>query len=265
MNQPYQWYAGVFLMLIATKLLTTVLKSQTESASRVKKLPKKVANIVTRHGFPVSRVQYLASVQSLAFTSGFLTPKINVSQGLVRQLTTKQLEAVILHEIYHARHYHPVQIALAKVLSSVLALLPVVDDVTQYYHLLLETRADDFAYSQQRSTRYLKGALSKMLISPVPHLALGFAHSALDQRIGYLLHQRRPILRVQPLKALTSTLVLLACVWYSQQWQAAQALEESFNISQPCTLTQCVSQCVNETWFTPAPTFSPDISYSSVK
>lgn len=261
-NQPYSWYFLIVAGLIFLKIISTLFKTHSLPHPFSTRLPRKASRIFNHYHFPLNRVQVLVTNQSLAFTSGFLSPKISLSQGLIRQLTSKQLEAVILHELYHARHYHPLQVALTKVIASILALLPVIDDLAHYYWLLLETQADAFALSQQHSTRYLRGALAKMLVSPLPDYVIGFAYPAFDQRVHCLLTNRQPLPTIKPLKGFISALVLLSLFWYSQQWQRAQALEDEYHVSSQCNFAQCVSNCVAETLTSPAPLLSPDIRYS---
>lgn len=263
-NQPYRWYIILVLGLFFLKVVSTLYKVRTTKHQSSTWVPKKVAQIFKSHQFPLTQVRILSTAQSLAFTSGFLRPHINISRGLIQQLTPKQLEAVILHEIYHARHYHPLQVALSKILASALALLPIVDDLVHYHWLVLETQADHFAHHHQASTRYLQGALAKMLIVPMPELGVGFVHHSLDQRVRCLVSNRRPPLKLQPLKVLLSCLMLAGMWWYSHEWQNARAFENEYHLANQCTLTRCISKCVNETLSGPAATFSPDIRYSSV-
>ena len=59
-----------------------------------------------------------------AFTSGLWKPKIYLSTGICSYLTTKELLAVILHEIHHKNNKVPLKLFIIQVLHALNFFLP---------------------------------------------------------------------------------------------------------------------------------------------
>ena len=60
-------------------------------------------------GLDVARVHTVRGLPNPAFTSGWWTPQVYVSQSLPAQLSTDELEAVLAHELAHVRRRDPLR------------------------------------------------------------------------------------------------------------------------------------------------------------
>jgi Zn-dependent protease with chaperone function len=107
--------------------------------------------VITSHKTPV------------AVTVGLFFPKIIFSSGLIRKLTYKELEAVVLHEIYHQRHKHGLMYIFAEAIAlAVSFILPVLKDVTANMKQEFENMADRYALQYQGSPIHIASALNKL-------------------------------------------------------------------------------------------------------
>lgn len=98
----------------------------------------------------------------LAFTIGWLNPKIIISDHLVSKLNKKELEAVILHETHHLKRRHPILLATSEIISASLFFIPILRDLARNLKIVLEKEADDFVIRKQKGDTYLNLALEKV-------------------------------------------------------------------------------------------------------
>jgi hypothetical protein len=99
----------------------------------------------------------------LAVTAGLFFPKIIFSSGLIQKLNYDELEAVVLHEMYHQRHKHGLLYILAEAITLAVGfILPVLKDVTAAMKLEFENMADKNALSYQGNPYHIVSALNKL-------------------------------------------------------------------------------------------------------
>lgn len=103
--------------------------------------------------------------EPFAFTFGLGGPRVAVSRGLVEQLSSDELEAVVLHERYHVRARDPLKLVVARVAARTCFFLPTVGHLVDRYLAGRELAAD------RRSLRdlgrpALAGALFKVVAGP---------------------------------------------------------------------------------------------------
>lgn len=108
------------------------------------------------------KVCLIAKHEHIALIFGLLNPKIVISTGLVDELTSNELEAVLLHEKHHLKSFHSLYILSAELVKNMLFFLPVLRDITQYMREHMEYEADMYTSSQQKSSVHLKNALKKV-------------------------------------------------------------------------------------------------------
>lgn len=125
----------------------------------------------------LDRVTVFEGRTLLAFTAGFIKPRIYVSQGLVDGLSENELSAVIRHESRHRESKDPLKGLLISFVADLLFFLPVSRLLKHAYHLAEEMTADarsvgssaeasDLAASLLR-VRQLSGAGASMFFDPV--------------------------------------------------------------------------------------------------
>ncbi|MBI4738182.1 M48 family metalloprotease [Candidatus Woesearchaeota archaeon] len=100
------------------------------------------------------------SAKPLAFSYSFLKSKIFISIGMIDILTKKELESVLLHELYHIKHKSGM---LKHALHLLRATSPIAAFTVSAIKLDHEERsADAFAISQQETDRFICRAKAKV-------------------------------------------------------------------------------------------------------
>lgn len=167
--------------------------------------------------------------EPLAFCHGLSRPELVVSTGLVDVLSSCELEAVLRHELAHARNLDPLRIAAARSFKAALSPAPLGGWLSRYL-TELELKADKAAVEGMGEEFALASALHR-LFSGVPRLeqrglAMG-AFSATSARIEQLAAGGQPELSSAPgwpgLPVLLGA-VLVLCVLASIPWGAASSI-----------------------------------------
>lgn len=137
------------------------------------------------------RVTVVRAVQPIAFCHGLVRPRICLSTGLLRLLDDDELEALLLHERFHLRHYDPLRRALARVLGSALFFVPVIDELARHCAITQELSADRAVIAAQGHGRFLGSALYKLVAAPSgsldPLATVASGRDAAGMRIDHLL------------------------------------------------------------------------------
>jgi Zn-dependent protease with chaperone function len=141
----------------------------------------------------------------LAFTGGFLKPRIFISRKLVNILAEKELQAVVLHESHHQRSKDPLKGLIVSFISDFLFFLPVSRFLKKTYHLTSEITADAYSISSQADPLDLVGSLLKVQKLNGP---ASWFFDPTTERAKHLLGQ--PARISLPLKRAFLTFVLLA-------------------------------------------------------
>jgi len=142
----------------------------------------------------------------LAFTGGFLKPRVYLSTKLVGILDEKELRAVILHESYHQRSKDPLKGLFVSFISDFLFFLPLSRFLKKTYHLTSEMTADSYSVSSQADPLDLVGSLLK--VQKINGPAASWFFDPTTERAKHLLGQ--PARIPMPLKMAFLTIVLLA-------------------------------------------------------
>jgi len=184
-----------------------------------------------------------------SFCCGIFSPSIVVSTGLVKSLTTKELEAVLLHEQSHLISRDPAKVLLGKTFSSMFFFLPIFRELHKNTEAVNELLADQWAISRQENSSFLRSALKKILASPGVNLATVSNVSGPDYfeiRIHRLVdpetkHKLRP-----SLVSLITTLLFIFVSWFSLQTpvSASHINTMDTNTYFLCTHNQaCTEEC----------------------
>nr|WP_245406461.1 M56 family metallopeptidase [Peribacillus sp. Aquil_B8] len=144
--------------------------------------------------------------QPLAFTLGFWRPFIVFSSGLIKLLDLDELEAVVEHEAYHQKKYHPLVIFILQLLSDALWFVPLTKWCHKNYKIISELSADENAINKMGTELGISTALLKLIkhgytdeSSPV---LVHFSNESVNYRLQQLIDPHKKI----PLKAETTTI-----------------------------------------------------------
>lgn len=174
-------------------------------------LPPHLEAFVTEFGLDVSQITLIQSSKPIAFCFGFLRPRICLSTGLMELLSVPQLQAALLHEDHHRRHFDPLRILMVEALGAALFFLPVVQEWRMLYKIKLELDADSTAVDRAGKAA-LAGALHRLLsFSPNSAAASGVVTAGLSAnsaRIAALLGERSTPQQISPRSFLSSALIL---------------------------------------------------------
>ena len=156
-------FGGIALGLVALfrQLIETVALIRTLLSLRIA-TPAAVAALA--HELRLGdRVDVVSDRRPFSFCYWFLRPRICLSTGLVGRLDSDELAAVLLHERYHLRHRDPLRLVIARYFAAGLYVVPVVEELVEYYTVQKEIAADQDAVRTAGGVRALASALYKVL------------------------------------------------------------------------------------------------------
>jgi hypothetical protein len=128
-------------------------------------------------------VQLVTGSAPCAFCAGWLRPRVFMSTGALMALSIEEREAVVAHELHHARRRDPLRLLVARSLGEGLFFLPAVGRLAERYASLAELAADEAA---ERATGGRKALASAMLAFDAhPHPAVvGISPERVDRLLG---------------------------------------------------------------------------------
>ncbi|HCE30979.1 TPA: hypothetical protein DEQ89_03105 [Candidatus Daviesbacteria bacterium] len=188
-----------------------------------------------------------------SFCCGIFSPFIVVSTGLVKSLTDKELEAVLLHEQSHLISRDPIKVLIGKTFSSMFFFLPIFRELHKNIEAINELLADQWTISHQQKSIFLRSALKKILAAPDLNLATVSNASGPDYfeiRIHRLIDPGTKCkLRLSIVSLLTTFLFVLVS-WFLLQTPVSAFHTNSMETSAYflCSADQsCSEQCHAET------------------
>jgi beta-lactamase regulating signal transducer with metallopeptidase domain len=147
---------SLFRQLLATLSLIRTLLSRRVTVSR------RVAGLATSLEL-ASRIDVVRDPRPFSFCYWFRRPRICLSTGLIKRLDDAELRAVLLHERYHLRQRDPLRLVIARYFAAGLYVVPVVEELVEYYTVQKEVAADQAAVRAMGGVRELASALFKVL------------------------------------------------------------------------------------------------------
>jgi beta-lactamase regulating signal transducer with metallopeptidase domain len=147
---------SLFRQLLATLALIRTLLSRRVTVSR------RVGDIAARLELS-GRIDVVRDPRPFSFCYWFRRPRICLSTGLIRRLDDDELRAVLLHERYHLRQRDPLRLVIARYFAAGLYVVPVVEELVEYYTVQKEVAADQAAVRAMGGVRELASALFKVL------------------------------------------------------------------------------------------------------
>lgn len=159
------------------------------------------------------------SAEPLAFTMGFLRPRIVLSVGLIEMLSEGELNAVIHHEEFHQKHRDPAKTLFLYLVASVMWYLPILKWFHQNYKIIRELLADQYSIARLGTQEHLGSALLKLLKrgkqTTLSFSHVSFADTSINYRIRQLLEPNQEIPLQLPLKPLMISVQILFILYTS--------------------------------------------------
>lgn len=126
------------------------------------------------------------------FTAGIFIPKIYVANGLGQLHNRKEIKAMMVHEVNHAKSKDPLRTTMVMMIARALPGFPGKEKVTRYFHTLVEVCADKRAEEKLKNKLPLITALNKRLSVGNRALSAGINFfNSQSERIGLLVGQKK--------------------------------------------------------------------------
>jgi len=214
-DNGFVYASACFLMsLLAAGLLrggVTALRQRAATQRFVEALASLPAKSQAAKGqLAAHDFEIVDTADAFALCHGFWRPRVVVSRGLLDLLLPDELEAVLLHELHHARNHDPLKMLFARTLADVFFFAPIVGEFADRYLGLKELDADDAAMTAQDNRMPMASAFCKVVRMQKSHsipasLAIGALVSASDERVSHFAGDVRPTRTFSRLALLTSS------------------------------------------------------------
>ena len=202
----------LLLVFLAFALLAAVIKT----AKSIRKTKKYISSVEKRiiQGaslFPdLNPVRIFRDPSPLAFTAGFLNPKIYLSATLCETFEKSELRAVVLHESQHQKTKDPLKFLLISFLADFLFFIPISNFLKRSLRLAAEIKADSHCLSHKVDVLELAGALLR--VQKRHSLTVSWFYDQNHERIKVLLGQ--PVKFAPALKRVVISLVLITVLFF---------------------------------------------------
>lgn len=213
----------------------------------VGQIPEKLQRVINKHNLDEKTVLLIGGDQLTAYTIGLFKPRIVVSQSLAQKLTNEQLEAVILHELYHLQNRHVLWLLFSRLISSLFFFIPLIEFLARQLKTEFELAADAFVVKKQKTKDHLCDSLALNLQyagDVVPH----FSTSPIERRVESLVDNKFSFERmgIKTLSVSIFSLILMLGIAIVQPSQvtAGSAFETGRVCSEDerCQTTDCTGQ-----------------------
>ena len=230
-------HPGILLITAFATIGTFMLAASATAARQVRRTRRAIGTLVAERTDIVpfllrlvmlrigvrNDVVIVESDELIALCDGFLRPRLVFSTGLIGALDEEELEAVVRHEVAHARRLDPLRNLVARSVSATLFFVPLSGGIARAYLCNREISADRVAVSEMNGDALpLASALQRTLAArgqfDAAALAVG-GLSATEIRIDHLLGVRTsagalitPPDRVQSVAFVVVTAVMLCAV-----------------------------------------------------
>lgn len=231
-----------FLKVVAT-LSKSVSKNQTITANCTNKVPKKLSQVIEKNHLDKNLFFVSNSKDFFAVSTGIIRKKIILTRSLITQTTVGELEAIVLHEVHHTRSHHSLLLFFTHVVTAIFFFLPIFKDLQSWVKLEFEKTADSAAVYKQGTTKYVKNALKKAILTENNFgMFLQFSYQVLDQRIDNLnLRKSKFVIPVSNIaRSFFVLLVFVSIFFLNKKYAVASEMEQKIT----CSLMDCVYQCV---------------------
>ncbi len=188
----------------------------------VNEIPDELQKVICKHNLDGKIISIIGGNKLTAYTIGLLHPKIIVSRSLIQKLSKEQLEAVILHELYHLRNHHVMWLLFSRLISSLFFFIPLIEYLARELRTEFELAADAFVVRNQKTRDHLCSSLALNLQysgGVIPH----FATSPIEKRVEVLVGNGISFERIgiRPLTLSILSLALMLGMAFIQPTQVA--------------------------------------------
>ena len=197
---------------------------------RTRKFVSKFDVIKTIGNFVIVRSKDL-----VAFTAGYLSPKIYLSEKLFEKLNEHELNAVLLHEKSHAKTLDNLRNLVLRSLSKTFFFFPILKDVEKIVSERHENSADNSVIHQMINGRkYLLSSMLKFDNKLKLNASLSYFSARSERLISFV----EPIYKISIIRLLVSimVIVIIALGLFSQNSYAKNLV-----------VSQCTESSVKET------------------
>jgi beta-lactamase regulating signal transducer with metallopeptidase domain len=156
----------------------------------------------------------------IAITMGIFKPRIVLSTFVLTEFDDQEIDAIILHEIYHFKNFDPLKVFLITIILDAIHYIPIMKVLAHSYKICNELLADQFAISKMNTSFGLSKALLKIsrIHKKIPiSIGVGFANSAINFRIQQILEPENsvafPMDYIKPLVKSCIILTLMSLVF----------------------------------------------------
>jgi beta-lactamase regulating signal transducer with metallopeptidase domain len=239
--------SAVFLIKVLFSTWKTQQKMRQFARAKVQHVPQSLLQLCLKHHINPSQVIVVKSHQPLAFAMGMYRQHIVFTTKLIKILSKKELEAVLLHESYHVRYHHGAVILCAEIISSTLSIFPALVDTLSRMKAVFEISADHYAEQVQQTPRYVHSAIDHVMeYQRTRSFAPGFAVSIVEQRLQVLDGKKYSPRHFSFLRmgwTLCSVALLTTLIFFPTQQYAAELSPEMVQNQQCDSALQCSVQC----------------------
>jgi beta-lactamase regulating signal transducer with metallopeptidase domain len=231
------------------KIVFSLIKTNQIIAKMIKlpnhRLPGKLKLLCDRYQLSNRQVVVVNVSSPCALNFGIFSPKLLVSTGLIRALTDKQLESVLLHELFHLRRRHVPLLLAGEIIAATVFFFPIIKTLIRRMRVVCEQKADAFAVRQQGNSAYLRSALVKVASNPNYLLYPGFAVFDTRSRLDYLLDRRPSSYKISPLTTFVSIFTLVVGIGLNFLPAENHTLAVTGE-AVDCSVDQCSTYCLRE-------------------
>ncbi|MCB9826707.1 M48 family metalloprotease [Candidatus Nomurabacteria bacterium] len=179
---------GIIGISLVVKQLArfVVVNTRLKKLTHTTRIPDKLGDILNKHSIKAEMISMADTNKLAAYTTGIFSSKIVISKGLIQRLSSMQLEAVVLHELHHARSRHVLWLLFSRLISSLFFFIPLFSHLADRLRKEFELCADAFVIETQNTQKYLCESLALNLQYTnrvIPH----FATSPIETRVDFLL------------------------------------------------------------------------------
>ncbi len=175
------------LLIVLLVLFGTLMARTTRSRARHRRL----LNLLARPSSDYPGTDLLENSRPVAYCLPGRHPRIVISEGALRLLSSSQAHAVIEHERGHAHEHHGLVMLPMTGLRKMFGWVPYAQLASGEIASLLEMSADDYS-AKRNDPVNLAAALVRMATSgPVPSCALGSSGGDIPRRVERLLDASR--------------------------------------------------------------------------
>lgn len=268
LSQALIFISLLFIGYIITRMTVFLVQFVIQIISLQKRsipIPPKLKPILSQLHL-TAYTQVYRTAKPVAFCFGIANAKIYISTGLISLLTTKELEAVLVHEKYHLDHHDTFFSILTTVLQHSFPFFPLVGDITHRYYIAREVLADASVLSQcKRGKQRILSVLRKLLEVEPHHISTVFpavgSADTLETRIAVLMDTTPPSRRFSLNSILLSGIsVLVLLVLNLSPVQAIEVSDKGSGSVMMClSAGECTTWCKETSAHLPAPEESTSI------